>query len=73
MEVKTVRVGQMPGRVNEYAVNVGTSVSEVLELAELDPANKIVKVDNEAVNPDEAVVTESTNMILLVAEKVKGN
>lgn len=69
---KTVRVGMMPGRINEFAIEVGTSVADVLELAELDPTGYDVKVDGEKVNPDSAYVSDTTSLILL-AKQVKGN
>lgn len=69
---KTVRVGMMPGRINEFAVEVGTSVSDVLELAELNASGYDVKVDGVKVNPSNAVVTDTTSLILL-AKQVKGN
>ena len=71
--VKTVRVGMMPGRINEFAVEVGQSIASVLELAQLDPEGYEVKVDGEKVTDlESAVVTSSTNLILL-AKQVKGN
>lgn len=69
---KTIRVGMMPGRINEYAVEVGTKVSDVLTLAELNASGYDVKVDGEKVDPSTAVVTENTSLILL-AKQVKGN
>ena len=72
-EMKTVRVGVMPGRINEYAVEVGQSIKSVLELAQLDATGYDVKVDGEKVSDlENAVVTSSTNLILL-AKQVKGN
>lgn len=68
---KTVRVGMMPGRISEYAVTVGTTVEEVLELAELDPSGYDVKMDGEKVDLS-AKVTDNTSLILL-ARQVKGN
>lgn len=71
--MKTVRVGVMPGRINEYAVELGQSIKSVLELAQLDATGYDVKVDGEKVTDlENTVVTESTNLILL-AKQVKGN
>jgi sulfur carrier protein ThiS len=71
--MKTVRVGQMPGQINEFAVEVGTSIRSLLETAGLNPTGFSVKVDgNEATNLDSAVVTSSTNLVIL-AKQVKGN
>lgn len=69
---KTIRVGIMPGRINEFAVEVGMSVADVLALAELDATGYDVKVDAEKVDPNSSFVTESTSLILL-AKQVKGN
>ena len=71
--MKTVRVGMMPGRINEYAVEVGQSIADVIALAELDATGYDVKVDGEKVTDlHSTVVTEGTNLILL-AKQVKGN
>lgn len=70
--VKTIKVGQMPGRINEFAVTIGQKVEEVLALAQLDATGFEVKVDGTKVDPSTAVVTESTSLILL-SKMVKGN
>jgi hypothetical protein len=69
--VKTVRVGQMPGRINDYAVNVGDTVASVLALAGLNPKGKEIKIDGVVSNAS-ATITPTTNLILL-SEQVKGN
>lgn len=69
--IKTVRVGVMPGRINEFAVEVGTPVSAVLELADLSSTGFEIKVDGQVASVD-TVVTNDTNLILL-AKQVKGN
>ena len=70
--IKTVRVGRMPGRIEEYAVEVGSSIGEVLELAGLEIAGYEVKVDGATINDINSAITENTNLILL-AKMVKGN
>lgn len=71
--MKTVRVGVMPGRINEYALEVGTPIADVIALAELEVDGYDVKIDGEKVTDlESAVVTSSTNLILLV-KQVKGN
>lgn len=62
----------MPGRINEFAVETGTSISDLLALAELDPQGYDVKVDGERVEDLTQTVTESTNLVIL-AKRVKGN
>jgi hypothetical protein len=70
---KTIRVGIMPGRITEYAIATGTSIADVLAMAELDHSGYDVKVDGVKVtNLDSAVVDENTSLILL-AKQVKGN
>jgi sulfur carrier protein ThiS len=67
-----VRVGMMPGRINEHAVEVGTSIKDLLEQAGLDPQGYDVKVDGEKVDLNTATVKDETNLVLLV-KQVKGN
>ena len=69
---KTIRVGMMPGRISEYAVEVGTPISDILNMASLDPAGYDVKVDGVKIDNYSTPITENTNLILL-AKQVKGN
>jgi hypothetical protein len=69
---KVIRVGMMPGRIEEYAVEVGTSIEDVLAMANLSADGYDVKVDNVKVDNLSSPITESTNLILL-AKQVKGN
>lgn len=71
-DVTTVRVGAMPGTITEYAVEVGTPIKSLLEMANLDPSGYEVKVDGQKVDHETAIVTTSTNLVLLV-KLVKGN
>lgn len=68
---KTIRVGIMPGRIQEVAVETGTSIKEVIELAGLDSQGYDIKVDGDTVTED-SVVSDETNLVLLV-KQVKGN
>ena len=70
---KTIKVGTMPGRIEEFAVEVGSTVGSVLALAGLDATGFEVKVDGVRVTDlDGTKVSEGTNAILL-AKQVKGN
>jgi len=70
---KTVKVGKMPGRINEFVVAEGTSIKELLGLAELDAAGCDVKIDGVKVTDLEGTkVTANTSLVLLAAQ-VKGN
>lgn len=68
---KVLRVGKMPGRITEVVVEVGTSIKEVLQLAELDSTGFEIKVDGQVGTLDSRV-TENTNLVIL-AQQVKGN
>lgn len=69
--VKEVKVGQMPGKIESFAVETGTTVETLLELASLNADGFEIKVDGTTVDSD-FEVTPSTNMVLLV-KRVKGN
>lgn len=69
---KTVRVGMMPGRINEFAVEIGTKLFDLLQLAELDPSGYDVKVDGVKVDAASTTITETTSLVMLV-KQVKGN
>lgn len=69
---KLVKVGIMPGRITEVAVELGQSIASVIELAGLDSEGYEVKVDGETVNAEETTIQPETNLILLVRQ-VKGN
>ena len=71
--MKTVKVGQLPGLVSEYAVEVGTSIASLLQIAGLNTDGYDVKVDSITVSdPESAFVTETTNIVIL-SRQVKGN
>ena len=66
----TVRVGYFPGRINEFSVPVGSTVADVLEMAQLNASGYEIKIDGN-VGALDSVVSEDTQVILL-AEMVKG-
>lgn len=70
---KIVKVGQMPGKIDEFLVEIGTSIKALLGIAQKDPSGYEVKVDSVKVDDLESTtVTESTNAVILV-KQVKGN
>lgn len=70
---KTVKVGTMPGKIEEYIVAVGTSIKALLGIAGKDPTGYEVKVDTFKVDDlENTSVEENTNVVLLV-KQVKGN
>jgi sulfur carrier protein ThiS len=70
-ETVLVKIGQIPGAVNEFAVEEGTSISEALVLAGLNPSGFEVRMDGTVVQGDD-LIEEDTKMILLV-KQIKGN
>lgn len=70
--IKTVRVGQMPGAINVFAVEQGSSIGALLEVAGLSTNGFEVKVDGVKVTDFNTPVTESTNLVIL-SKMVKGN
>ena len=71
--MRTVKVGQMPGRITEFAVEVGTSISDLLSIAELNASGFDVKVDGEKITDlNGTYVSDSTSLVIL-AKQVKGN
>lgn len=73
MAQQVVRVGVMPGRINEFGVETGWSIKQVLELAEVSASGYTVKVDGvDCTNLEGTAVTSATNLIMLT-KQVKGN
>lgn len=68
---KIIRVGKMPGKITEVVVQVGTKVSEVLELAELNSNGFDIKVNGQLSDLN-ATITDDTELIIL-SQQVKGN
>ncbi len=66
----TVRAGRMPGNIEDYEVNEGATVNDVLAQANLDPNGFEIRVDGE--NADLGDTVEAGQSVLLV-RKVKGN
>lgn len=71
MEVVMVKVGKMPGTIQEVAVEKGTSVADVFELAGVTVEEGFeVRYNGNTVDMEEVVEEEGT---LLLTKKVKGN
>lgn len=70
---KLVKVGTMPGKIEEVVVAIGTSIKALLSIACKDPTGYEVKVDTVKCDDLEGTnVEENTQMVLLV-KQVKGN
>lgn len=70
MEMLNVKVGVMPGKLEEVVVESGTKVKEIFALANIDIAGYETRLDGVVVDADKPVF----NGALLVAmKKIKGN
>lgn len=67
---KIVKVGKMPGRIQEVAISSEMTIEELLNVAELDATGYDIKADGEKVAPN--AVVNGFNTVLLV-KQVKGN
>lgn len=67
---RTVKVGKMPGRINEVLVSEETTIGQAIELAGLEATGYDIKVDG--VVKSESDLVEDANLIVL-AQRVKGN
>ena len=70
--MREIKIGSLPGRINTFMVEEGTTFAQAIELAELDATNKEVKSNGTTVTDLNAVVGEDVERILLCA-KIKGN
>lgn len=66
----TVRVGQLPGQINEFALNGNRTVADACAVAGLDPDGFEVRVNSQHAELDTPL--NNGDIVLLVRE-VKGN
>lgn len=67
----TLKIGVFPGRVDEFAVEDGTTVEEALSMANIEVgAEQEVKADGNVVDLRQAV--PSGTKMLLVTKRIKG-
>lgn len=67
----TLRIGQMPGTITEYAFDAGTTLRYALEVAGISAEGFEIKVDGAKVTDLDTVV-DGANLVLL-SKMVKGN
>lgn len=67
----TLRIGQLPGRINEFAVEAGTTLEQALTIAEINPDGFEVKVDGVKVTDFNTDVSGAG--LVLLSKMVKGN
>lgn len=71
LETITVRVGRIPGRINEIVLNGGRTVGTALEGAELNAEGGEVRLNGRIVtDPNTAVAQGDT---VLVVRRIRGN
>ena len=67
----TLKIGVFPGRVEEFAVEDGTTVNEALSMADIEVgAEQEVKADGNVIDLGQAV--PSGTKMLLVTKRIKG-
>ena len=67
----TLRIGQLPGRINEFAVEAGTTLEQALTIAEINADGFEVKVDGVKVTDFNTDVSGAG--LVLLSKMVKGN
>jgi putative ubiquitin-RnfH superfamily antitoxin RatB of RatAB toxin-antitoxin module len=70
-EPVVLKVGVIPGSVNEFAVEEGSTIEEVLTLANLSSDGYDVRLDGELVDLDDIV--EEDSKLVILAKQIKGN
>ena len=70
MEMLNVKVGVMPGKLEEVVVESGTKVKEIFALANIDIAGYETRLDGVAVDADKPVFNGS---LLVAMKRIKGN
>lgn len=67
----TIKIGVMPGKIEEYALSTTTTVAEALASANLSAEGYEVKADGNTVTNLDGVIGSAN--VLLLTKKVKGN
>lgn len=71
MNEVTIQVGMFPGRLETYAVAEGTTVADVLAMANLTVGEEQdIKMDGELVSLSDVV--DSKTSLILVSKRIKG-
>lgn len=68
--MKTLKVGQMPGKLVEVAIQEGMTAKEIFELAEVEISNHEVRLDGEKISLDTRIENGS---LLVGMRQIKGN
>ena len=68
--MKTLKVGQMPGRLVEVAIQEGMTAREIFNLAEVEVSNHEIRLDGEKISLD---TTINGGNLLVAMKMIKGN
>lgn len=68
--MKTLKVGQMPGRLVEVAIQEGMTAKEIFNLAEVEISNHEIRLDGEKISLDTRIENGS---LLVGMRQIKGN
>lgn len=69
--MNTIKIGTFPGRLNDYALENGTTVKDALDMANIEVSEEQeIKLDGRTVNTNDVIDGGST---LLVTKRIKGN
>ena len=70
MDYITVRIGRLPGKIEEIALNGGRSVADALAASELDSEGYEIRVNG---SPSDFDTELSDGDTVLLVKKIKGN
>ena len=68
--MSTVKVGQIPGKIAEYAVNGETTIAEVLEEAKLSSSGFEVRLNGDPTEDLSTILKDGDQVVL--AKRLKG-
>lgn len=68
----TVKIGVMPGRIESYGLEAGTTYAKAFEIAGIDPEGFEAKADGTVINNFDILIQPGIDTILL-SKRVKGN
>lgn len=68
--MKTLKVGQMPGKLVEVAIQEGMTAREIFNLAEVEISNHEIRLDGEKISLD---TTINGGNLLVAMKMIKGN
>lgn len=66
----TIRIGQLPGRITELALENGSRVTTALEIADLNPEGFEIRVNGVPVELNSSLSDGDT---VLLVRKIRGN